>query len=215
MKDIPILFLKEFIDILIYPKLYFIFFPENGNYRESIIKAFVYGFVLGIINIILCITKSLSKDCNLIQTLFAGILFAIVFLLIGGFVLKVISALLEGNTNYALNIRIVATIMFLIPLSALLHFFDDISNSLETVFPLLIILFGIWIIYNALIYRLSTNVKHTRIITIMITLIIILTIIARLGTKESSVYSTESYKGPFEEINNYDHGDIIPTKKNN
>ncbi len=111
---------------------------------------------------------------------------SIIGLFIGAVVILVLSAIAKGNTDFEACTRVTASIMVLMPVSALLSFLSALSFKLFSVISLLINLYGLWLLFNGLVYSLKANKKTSQIILLVLVGIIVLFMLAGLGTKRAT-----------------------------
>ena len=78
----------------------------------------------------------------------------------------------SGDTNYETNVRVTASLMVLTPVNALLSFITGINLYLGIIISLLIGLYGIWLLYTALINSLSAKEKVAKIVCIVLAILL-------------------------------------------
>ena len=117
-----------------------------------------------------------------IVIIFTTLIGGVIGLFIGGLILMLISMICGGDTNYETNVRVTASLMVLSPVSALLSFLNGINLYLGIIISLLIGLFGIWLLYIALLNTLSAKEKTAKIVCAVLAVLLILFSLGSLFT---------------------------------
>jgi len=206
--------LQKFIDdsksVLTNPKEYFSSMPKEGGLVEPLIKAVIYGTVAGIFALIWSLLHLSGASAMFgggvgIMALVWSIIGAIIGLFIGGIIMLVISAICGGDTSFEANVRVVASIMVLSPINALLSFTGSFSLFLSGLISILISLYGIWMMYNALVSALSAKEGTAKILSLILAVIPVLMIISSLmcakvatHTSDKILKQTEQYQKEME-----------------
>ncbi len=182
-------FMDETKATLLTPAEYFSVMPKTGGFGEPIIKALIYGFVAALINF-LWITLNLSAVGGAFGGMLGGgigimglvmaVIGAVIGLFIGGAIVLVISAICGGSTDYEANVRVTASLMVMSPVNALLGFLGGFSLWLSGIVSILIALYGLWLLYNAIIKALGGKEGPAKVITIILAVIPTLMIISGL-----------------------------------
>ena len=129
-------FLNESKETLLNPKSYFTTMKTDGGMVEPLIKAVIYGGVAGLIYMIWGFLKIGASGFGMlggavgIMALISMLIGAVVGLFIGAVIMLVISAICKGNTDYEANLRVTASVMVIMPVSALLSFTMGINLTL-------------------------------------------------------------------------------------
>ena len=89
-------------------------------------------------------------------------------LFIGGVILLIVSAICGGNTNFEANVRVTAALMVLSPISALLSFTSGINLWLGGLISLAVSLYGLYLLYHALVNALKGKEGTAKVITIVL-----------------------------------------------
>jgi ABC-type sugar transport system permease subunit len=184
-------FISDSIETLTNPKKYFGGMSLTGGLTEPIIKAVLYGLFAGVIYFLWGILK-LSAGVGLfggaigIMAFIWTIVGAIIGLFVGAVIILVISAIAKGNTDFEACVRVSASIMVLLPVIAILSLFSVLSFKLFGIINLLVNLYGLWLLYNALISSLKASQKTSQIIIIVIVVIMVLFMLAGLGAKRTA-----------------------------
>jgi len=184
---------KKFIDetkaTILTPADYFSVMPKTGGFAEPLIKAVIYGFVAAIINL-LWATLSLGAVGGAFGSMIGGgvgvmglvmsVIGSIIGLFIGGAIVLVISAICGGNTEYEANVRVTASLMAISPISSLFAFLGGFSLWLGGIASIVVALYGIWLLYNAVIKALGGKEGPAKVISIVLAVIPVLMIISGL-----------------------------------
>lgn len=173
---------QKFIDdsknVLMAPKDFFAAMPKEGGLVDPVIKALIYGLVAGIINFIwgllgmtiLGALGGVGGAAGLIATPIA----ALIGLFIGGVIVLILSAICGGNKTYEANVRVVAALMVMMPINALFAFTIKINIYLYVIISLLISLYGLWLLLNALVSALGGKDMTAKVICGILAIIVVL-----------------------------------------
>lgn len=186
-------FINESKEILLNPKDGFAHLPKEGGYVEPIIKAVLYGLVAGIISFLYSIAGMTTMGMMGggrhgmggilggavgVGALIITPIMAVVGLFIGGVVLLIISAIGGGSTNYEHNVRATAASMVIYPVSALLGIASFLNLYAGLLVGILVSLYGLWMLFNALVHYLSAKEGTSKIIVGILALIVVFTSIS-------------------------------------
>ena len=176
---------KKFSDelkiILFFPNAFFPIMPKEGGFVEPNIKAVLFGLAGGIISFIWNLLGLSGFGAAVgIAAIILTPIYALIGLFIGGVILLIISAICSGNTNYEANVRATASLMVLLPINSLFAFTYGISLYLGSTISLLLTIYGIWLLYNALVHALSAKQSIAKVISIIIAIIPVLAILSSL-----------------------------------
>ena len=184
--------IKESKDVLVNPKTYFSTMKTTGGIAEPLIKAVIYGAVAGIIAFI----WSLLKIGGASMGIFGGavgvvaivwyLIAAIIGLFIGAVVLLVISAICKGSTDFEANVRVTASVMVLMPISALLGFITGLNLTAGSIVGLIVNLFALYLLYHGLIEALKANQGTTKIVMYVLAALMVLFFLLGLGAKNKA-----------------------------
>ncbi len=192
------------------PKEYFSSMAKEGGYGEPVMKALVYGLVSGIIGFIwsmLNLTASgplgsiAGGSTTGIAAFVTAVIGAIIGLFIGGIILLIISAICGGLTKYEANVRVIAALMVLGPVQSLFSFLSSINIYLGMVVSLIIALYSLWLMYNALISGLSAKEGASKVLCVIIGALIVLVMIGSITCmKKASDLGDQLYRQESEKI---------------
>ena len=182
------------------PKEYFSSLAKEGGFGEPIIKALIYGLTAGVISFIWSILKLAPMGGMFggtagsgLMIIIGSLIFAVIGLFIGGVILLIVSAICGGNTNYEANVRVTASLMVLSPVNALLSFTSGINLMLGSIISLLVSLYGIWMLYQALLTTLEAKENISKIVSIILAAIPVLIVISTLTCYQTTSTLTEKY----------------------
>jgi hypothetical protein len=159
-------FIKESIDVLINPKSYFSSMKTTGGVTEPLIKALIYGALAGIIDFLWSVVdlgNSMFGRFHGLMMIIWIIIAAIVVLFVGGLILMIISAILKGSKDYESSVRVIASLMVILPLSALLRFVGHLNITAGVIVNLAIGIFALYLLYHGLIETLKANPGSTKL----------------------------------------------------
>jgi hypothetical protein len=155
-------FINESKETILNPKSYFTALKTTGGMVEPLIKAVIYGAIAGIFTFLWGILK--LGVAGGIVGLIGYIIGAAIGLFIGGVVLLIISAICSGSTDFESNVRVTAPLMVLMVVNAVLGFISGFSLILGLIISFLVGLYGLWMLYNALVETLKAKEATARIV---------------------------------------------------
>jgi choline-glycine betaine transporter len=178
----------------------------SGGIAEPVIKALIYGVVAGVI-VFLWGIIGLGGQVGVfgagigVMALVWTVIGAIIVLFIGAVILLVISSICKGNTDFEANLRVVAAVMVLFPVSALLGFTTGINSIFGAIVALCINLYGLYLLYQGLTVALKANPATTKIVMYVLAVILVILMIAGLGArKRMNKYMNDLSQGNQKEL---------------
>jgi hypothetical protein len=198
---------KKLIDdskaVLMTPKEYFASMPKTGGYVEPLIKAVIYGLIAGILTFIWSLLhltpaagilgKWMGGGTVGVMSIVTAVIGAAIGLFIGGVILLIISAICGGSKDYEANVRVTAALMVLSPINALLSFTGGISIYLGAIISLAVSLYGIWLLYNALIHALGAGEKAAKVVSIILAILPVISLISMLTCYKAASTVSDKY----------------------
>lgn len=182
-------FIKGSVSSIVKPKEYFSSLQADGGLGVPVVKALIYGALSGIFAFL----WSILNVSGLTGGLFGGaigilgfiwaIVGAIIGLFIGAVIVLIISAICGGSTDYVANARVTASLMVLIPVSSFFGFLTGINFFLSMVVGLLINMYGLYMLYFALIGPLKGKEGSAKIFTWILVAILALFLVIGFFTK--------------------------------
>jgi hypothetical protein len=160
---------RESIECLMKPKEYFSAMKITGGFTEPVIRALMYGVIAGGIYLFWYLLNLnvagglLFGAVSGIMIFFSSVMISVIGLFVGGAILLLISAICRGNADLEANIRVLASSMVIWPVIAALGFLYGIIASLAAVAGTAAGLYGIYLLYNGLIYSLKADERNSRI----------------------------------------------------
>ena len=199
-------FINESKETLVNPKGYFSTMKTSGGMAEPIIKALIYGVVAGII-IFLWGVIGLGGAAGVlgagigVMSLFWTVIAAVIGVFIGAIVILVVSSICKGNTDFEACLRVAASIMVVMPISALLGFTTGINSVFGAIVALGVNLFVLYLLYYGLTEALKANPGTARIIMYVLVAIMVIIMIAGLGaTRRMNKYMNDYSKDDLKEM---------------
>jgi len=199
-------FLNESKETLLNPKSYFTTMKTDGGMVEPLIKAVIYGGVAGLIYMIWGFLKIGASGFGMlggavgIMALISMLIGAVVGLFIGAVIMLVISAICKGNTDYEANLRVTASVMVIMPVSALLSFTMGINLTLGIIVSILVSLYALWIMYHGLTAALKGGESTARIVLIVLAVIMVLFSITSISASRKASKFLREYNRDAREI---------------
>ena len=187
------LFLEESKNTLLNPKSYFSSMKTSGGITEPLIKAVIYGTLTGIISLLWSILKISAAGAGFIggavgiMAFIGSIIFALIGLFVGAVILLIIASICKGNSDYEANLRVTASLMVVMPVSAIFGFTGGISFYLGVIITLVIQAYALWLLYNGLVESLKCNAGTSRIVTyVLLALVVIITLASISGSRRAA-----------------------------
>ena len=186
---------KKFIDetkaTILTPAEYFSVMSKTGGFAEPLIKAVIYGFAAALINL-LWSALSVGVLVGAFGGMFGAgvgivgfiwtIITTIIGLFIGGAIVLVISAICGGNTDYEANVRVTASLMVIYPIHSFFGFLSGglVISTISGIVEIAVSIYGLWLLYNALIKALTCKEGPAKAISIILAAIPVLIIVSGL-----------------------------------
>jgi len=185
-------FIQESKDCLLKPKEYFATMKTTGGLSEPVIKALIYGVVSGALSFLWSVLNLSAVGGGMfggavgIMVFIWAIIGAVVGLFIGAVIMLIISAICKGNTDFEANARVVAAFMVLMPIRSALGFMYSINFTLAMVVGALVSLYGIYMMYHALVQTLKANEGTSKVVSYILVGLMVLFIISGLFAKRAA-----------------------------
>ena len=182
-------FIRESKDTLVNPKSYFSTMKTSGGMTEPLIKAVIYGAIAGVFSFLWsilhlgAITGGAFGNAFGIMIFIWAIIGAIIGLFIGGVIVLVISSICKGSSDFEANIRVVAAVMVIMPISAFLGFAGGFNLYLGLIIGVAVNIFACWLLYNGLVDALKARPETAKIVMYVLIAIFVLIMLLGLGTK--------------------------------
>ena len=193
-------FISESKETLLNPKSYFAAMKTTGGMAEPLIKAVIYGAVAGVFAFLWSILKVGAVTGGTfggavgVMVFVWYIIASVIGLFIGAVVILVISAICKGSTDFEANVRVAAALMVMMPISALLGFTSGINLYLSSIVTLAINLYGLWLLYNALLGSLKAKPETTKIVGYVLIALFVLMMIGKIAALRKANQFMEGFK---------------------
>lgn len=200
------LFLSESKETLLNPKSYFSTLKTSGGIVEPLIKAVIYGAIAGVILFLWGIFGLGSGAASFIggavgiMAFLWSIITAILGLFVGGVVVLIISSICKGNTDYEACVRVTASLMVLMPVSALLGFTMGLSFYLWLIIGLIVKVYGIWLLFHALVETLKGKIETVKIVSYVFLALMVLFLLGSLTTRNRTSRMFDKYNKDTKEL---------------
>lgn len=181
--------IKESKETVVNPKGHFTALPVTGGLGEPVLKALIYSVVAGVI-VFLWGVLGLGGQAGVFGAGIGGmalawtIIGAMAGLFIGAVILLIISAICKGNTDFEACLRVTASVMVVLPISALLGFFSGISPTIGALVSLCVNFFALYLLYYGLTETLKANPATTRIVVYVLAAILVVAMIVGLRAQK-------------------------------
>lgn len=182
-------FIQDSINTITKPKEYFTSMAKEGGFAEPLIKAVIYGTIAGVLTFIwgaLKLTGAAGAFGGMlgggvgVMAIVGAIIGSIIGLFIAGVLVLIVSAICGGNTNYEANVRVAASLMVMSPINALLGFAPGLNLYLGSILSLGVSLYGLWLLYNALVNALGGKEGAAKVVSIILGVIPVLLLVSAL-----------------------------------
>jgi hypothetical protein len=201
-------FIQDSRHALLKPKEFFATMPTTGGFVEPIIKAVLYGTIAGIFALIWSLLHigqiggglmgGLLGNAVGIMAFLSAIIGALVGLFIGGVFVLLASAICGGSTDYEASVRVTASLMVLSPVSAFFGFLGFLS-ILSSLVGLIVSLYGVWMLYHALIGSLKGKAETSKIVGIVLAVIVAIFSIMGMASKKMVTDFSNKYEDVMKE----------------
>ena len=184
-------FIKESIDALIKPKEYFPTLKVDGSLGGPVIKALIYGAISGVFAFLWSVLNLSAAvggwgSAIGIMALIWAIIGALIGLFIGAVITLIISAICGGSTDYIANAHVTAALMVLMPISSFLGVISGLSLTLGVILKLAVNLYGIYMLYFALVGPLKAKEGSAKVLSWILVAIIALFMVIGIFTKRAA-----------------------------
>jgi hypothetical protein len=146
--------LGKLSDIFFRPKYFFSRIVADGKMEDAILKAFLWGFVGGVLVLIMNLCRG---DAFTVFSLFKAIIIypviAILLLFVGAGLMMLISEVTGGERDWEIAVKGIASIFFVYPLALILNTLAFNCMSIWLI-SILIDIYILFLIYNIAVYCL-------------------------------------------------------------
>lgn len=172
-------------DLLINPKRYFTKIVADGNMEESMLKAFLYGLLGGLLVLVL---RLIGGATITISSVFTAIIIvpvlAVALLFVMGGLLMLVSEITGGERDWEIAIKGLASIFFIYPVILVLNALAFNCTSMWII-SLVVDLYVLFLFYNISLYCMRGKKAN------------IIVVIAILALFMATVYATDYRIGWF------------------
>lgn len=200
-------FIKESKETLVNPKVYFSTMKTSGGMVEPLIKALIYGLIAGVIGLLWGVVGLGGLKMGIfggaigVMAIVWTVVTALIGLFIGAVITLIISSICKGSSDFEANLRVVAALMVIMPITALLGFTLGINSVLGSIVTLCVNLYALYLLYLALTETLKANGATTRIVMYVLAAILVLIMISGFGARNRmNKFMNEFDKGDLKEM---------------
>lgn len=199
-------FLKESKETLLNPKSYFSTMKTSGGIAEPLIKAVIYGTITGILYLLWGVLRLGAVGGGLlggaigIMAFIYAIIAAVIGLFIGAVILLIISSICKGNTDFEANLRVTASVMVVMPISAFFSFATGLNIYLGLVVSLVISAYSLWLLYHGLVESLKCNAGTAKIVCYVFIAIMVLFLLLGLSARNRAARFLNDYNKDAREL---------------
>lgn len=145
-------FLTHLRDIVIKPKRYFTKIVADGNMDESMLKAFIYGLLGGILVLCLRLIGGATVTLGAVFTAVVIVpVLAVTLLFVMGGMMMLVSEITGGERDWEIAIKGLSSIFFMYPVILVLNALAFNCTSIWII-SLLIDLYVLFLFYNIALY---------------------------------------------------------------
>ncbi len=177
--------LKSVKDILINPKRYFTRIVADGNLEESMLRAFIYGLLGGILVLLL---RLIGGATITISAVFTAIIIvpvlAVALLFLMGGLLMLVSEITGGERDWEIAIKGLASVFFIYPVILVLNALAFNCTSMWII-SLLVDIYVLFLFYNISLYCMRGKKMN------------VIVVIGILALFLATVYATDYHIGWF------------------
>ena len=176
--------------------------PVKGGFGVPIVKALIYGAVAGIFTFLWSLLKIGAATTGMlggavgIMAFIWAIIGALIGLFIGAVVVLIISAICGGSTDFEANARVTASLMVLMPITALFGF---IGGGVGSLIGFVINLYGLLMLYHALNESLKGKEGTSKVLTIILAVILLIFLIVGFFAKRTAKRFMDDFGSEFEQ----------------
>lgn len=200
-------FIRESKDTLVNPKSYFSTMRTTGGIGEPLIKALIYGVVAGLIAFIWSLLKIGGAGAGLfggavgVGLFIYYIIASVIGLFIGAVLVLIVSAICKGSTDFEANLRVAASLMVMMPITALFGFVSGFNVVAGSIVGLLLNLYALYMLYHALIGALKAKPETTKVVVIVLVVLMALFLLIGMGAKrKANQFMNEFNNTDFKEL---------------
>ncbi len=190
---------NKFIDdskqALLKPEEYFSTMSAEGGFGPPIIKALIYGFIAGFLNMIWGFLLFSAKG-GAMGGIFGGAvgflaliltpIGALIGLFIGAVIILVLVAISNGKTDFEPILHVQASLMVIMPVSAFMNVFSAIHPILGSLLSLAVNLYLLWMLFNAMTKTLGASVSTSKILMFVLGGLLILFFFIGMATRRAA-----------------------------
>jgi hypothetical protein len=144
--------LKHIHDIIVNPKRYFTKIVADGNMEESMLKAFLYGLLGGVLVLLIRLIGGASITLGSIFTAIIIVpVLAVALLFVMGGLLMLVSEITGGERDWEIAIKGLASIFFIYPVILVLNALAFNCTSMWVI-SLLVDIYILFLFYNISLY---------------------------------------------------------------
>ena len=149
-------FLTHLRDIVIKPKRYFTKIVADGNMDESMLKAFIYGLLGGILVLCLRLIGGATVTLGAVFTAVVIVpVLAVTLLFVMGGMMMLVSEITGGERDWEIAIKGLSSIFFMYPVILVLNALAFNCTSIWII-SLLIDLYVLFLFYNIALYFIDS-----------------------------------------------------------
>lgn len=168
---------KHIKNIITNPKRYFTRIVADGNMEESMLRAFLYGLLGGILVLIIRLIGGATITIGAIFTAVIIVpVLAVTLLFVFGGLMMLISEITGGERDWEIAIKGLASIFFIYPMILVLNAMAFNCTSIWLI-SILVDLYVLFLFYNIAVYCMRGK-KSNVIIVIGVLLLFMLTVYA-------------------------------------
>jgi hypothetical protein len=188
-------FISDSKQALLKPEEYFSTMSTEGGFGPPIIKALIYGFIAGFLNMIWGFLVFSAKG-GAMGGIFGGAvgfmaliltpIGALIGLFIGAVIILVLVAISSGKTDFEPILHVQASLMVIMPVSAFMNVFSGIHPILGSLLSLAVNLYLLWMLFNAMTKTLGASVSTSKILIYVLGGLLILFFFIGIATRRAA-----------------------------
>jgi hypothetical protein len=166
---------KHARNVIVNPKRYFTKIVADGNLEESMLRAFLYGLLGGILVLVIRLIGGATITVGAIFTAIIIVpVLAVALLFVLGGLMMLISEITGGERDWEIAIKGLASVFFMYPMILVLNALAFNCTSIWVI-SILVDLYVLFLFYNIAVYCMRGK-KSNVIIVIAVLLLFMLTV---------------------------------------
>ncbi|MFO7923638.1 MAG: hypothetical protein R6U58_08090, partial [Bacteroidales bacterium] len=188
-------FFKDSQQALLKPEEYFSTMSTEGGFGPPVIKALIYGFIAGILNLIWSFLNlsyaggafgGMMGGAVGVLALIWSVIGALIGLFIGAVIILILVSIASGKTDFEPIVHVQAALLVIMPVSAFMNVFSAVHPVVGSLLSLAVNLYLLWMLFNAMTKTLEAKADTSKIIMFVLGGILILFFFIGMATRRAA-----------------------------